>query len=185
MAEELKDLMKDSDSDVELDITHEDIDALLKDDVVHEPQVKPAEQLSKEDLSEVLEKFKQMHPHERNNLLSSISDKFKMNPEQKEYEEMSESNYVRLRLKQKIYEKRMMRAGKKSREELMERHKNNTSHNTNTDSNNDDSNISEKTLKNRKKRAKKKAQMERRREKLKNENELDDDEKNLEKNIIN
>ena len=146
----------DSDSDSDSD----NITDFLKDDVVleHKPNV---EKLQENKLSNILNTIKNMDNKQRNSLLNTLQGNLNMNPTDKQYNEMSQDNYTKLRLRQKLKQKQMERLNKQGKQNMLDNMQLKTQSSNSTaiqpdQMHNDDSEnvieISAKTLKNRKKK---------------------------------
>ena len=96
-------------------MNNDDIPDELKDLMDEEPniinEVKIDENvLNTPDLSKMLEMVQNMSPQQRNNLLSNISQKAGINPDNKTYHNMPREYYTKMRLRKKrawVWEKKL------------------------------------------------------------------------------
>lgn len=104
--DEIKELLKDENENLE-DIIND-----TKKDIVEEPDIIEQPKISKNEIDNIMKQLKNMNPEKRNKLISEISKKNDINPEDMTFDPVSKKNYMRKRMKEKLHKKKMERSGK-------------------------------------------------------------------------
>ena len=99
------------------DIVIDEIDELMKeneDDIVEEPNLVNETRVSETEADQLLENIQKMNPDERNKLINLLAEK-NVNPEKLDFNNMSKESFFKMRLREKINQKKMGRMSKSAR----------------------------------------------------------------------
>ena len=168
-----------------------DLNELMKDDVIDEPNPINQTQIPENSLTDMLHQIRNMSTFEKNSLLENFKNQMNVNPDEKEYREMSQENYTKLRIKQKIRERKIQQMNKMQEQEANISIQDNTSAPIPSDtsapipsdtSNTDNSviTVSAKTLRNRRKKQQRKLRKQNKANNCETETNSEDTETNSE-----
>merc|ERR1711934_277789 len=99
------------------DIVIDEIDELMiedEKDIIEEPNLVEEPRMPESETDQLLEGIQKMNPEDRNRLINLLAEK-NVNPEKLNFNNMSKQSFLKMRLREKINQKRMGRINKSAR----------------------------------------------------------------------